>query len=89
MCFNIVNDSYRRDLSLIFNPKMIALCSFIIGIFSILKIINYKEEEELSLIKLCDLYEIYETLKQKKDDENEFYLCLSEIVGLINDSMIK
>jgi hypothetical protein len=89
MCFSIINDSYRRDLSLVFNSKMIALCSFIIGIFSILRVDNINEDKNINHIKLNDLYEIYETFKQKKDNENVFYLCLSELVGINNDSMIK
>lgn len=81
LCFNIINDCYRRSFCIVFRADIIALVAFTIS----LSFLNNLTENEKTEIDLNEVKEIYSNFYTTNDNLDDFCKCLDEIVMLISN----
>lgn len=89
LCYNIINDCYRRPLCILFTPEIIALSSLAIAIAFLYNFMHKHSdtlniEEDNDKIELNEVEKVYNSFYSNDELLNEFNICLSEMIKLLN-----
>lgn len=83
LCYNIVNDTYRRSLCVVFRSDLIAFAAFALCLALSTNYLQI-ENTDVNSVQVGDFKDIYSKVYKSNDNLEDFNICISEMVKLFN-----